>query len=514
MVNSNYSAFDLAKFQTTTADSSDGGTSPQEATDGKVSNDSRWYSNSSSNPHWLQVDLSRPYPVGSAQLFLGKDDSFTVGSFEIQYHESGNWHTIISVANNTATDLNLVFPSVVTAQTFRFYTTQNIARIKEFVLLPPNNGNPHPLGTDIDLNLIDERGPVASSTNGSNFPIKAVDGWVDDNSRWLVGNNTEPHTIEFEIPTEHEVGSLHLYSGFESNGQTSGVLDAFDIEYANGSGWTPIPGGTVSSGAITGNSVSGNTSAELVVNFSSPVSATKFRLTHAKAYGRIREVVVLPANVTDNGDVGYPVGTSVEFAPRPSTNFKDYHDSWYRIAARSNNNSLIVSDTGATQADSSTADEEKNFQLLYIKSLDAYRIRNQDSGRGIEVKDASLDAGAQIVEGDYSAAPHQLWKLQPTQNGYFQIVNVWSGLVLETDSGSPAIVTQQTQDTSSNPVNGQEWIAFFQDDYFKREPEVGLANMARRGVTTGPAMIMTAWVSTNFTPQCSTEKAGRTSHIA
>lgn len=464
-----YPAFDLAKFQKTTASSSDGNTTPSEATDGIVSNDSRWYSNSGVGGHWLEVELTTPYPIGSVQLFLGKDDDLTVASFDLQYHDGLSWQTITSVSGNTATDLNLIFPATIeTATRYRFYTTENVARIKEFVLLPPNDGAGHPLGTDVNLNLASQRAPTASSTYQSNHAINAVDGWVDDNSRWLAPNNNGPHTLDVEIPSIHEVGSIHLYSGYESGGDVLSPLANFDIEYANGSGWTPIPGGTVSSGALTGNSVSGNTSPEVIVTFSSPVQANRLRITFTSSYGRIRELIVLPANVSNTGSAGYPIGTSVTIAPDPPTKYQDYGDDWYRIAARSNNNSLITDANGSSQADASTTDREKRFELLYSYVLDAYRIRNQDTGKTIEVEDASMDPGAAIVEGDYSAAPHQLWRLEPTDGGYFQIVNVWSGMALETDGGSPANVTQQTLDTSANPIDAQEWQPLFQDNYFKK----------------------------------------------
>ena len=463
-----YPALDLAKFQVTLADSSDGGTSPSEATDGIVSNDSRWYSDSS-GPHWLEVQLTTPYPIGSAQLYLGKDDSFTVGSFEIQYHNGSSWQTITSITGNTATDLNLVFPAPIEDGTrFRFYTTESIARIKEFVLLPPNGGAGHPLGTDVNLNLASQRAPIGSSTLQPYHAVDAVDGWVDDDSRWLSNGSGDTHMIEFEIPTIHEVGSLHLYSGFESGGQTASPLANFTIDYANGSGWIPIPGGTVSSGSITGNQITGSTSPELVVDFASPVSANKIRLSFTGGYGRIREFVVLPENVTNTGVPGYPMGTSVVVAPKPDTQFADLGDDWYRIAARSNDNSLISTDTGSSQATAETTNEEKRFQLLYSYASNAYRLRNQDTGKAIEVEQASMDPGASIVEGDYSAAPHQLWRLEPTSSGYFQFVNVWSGMVLETDGGSPAVVTQQPRDVASNPSDSQEWIPLFQDNYFKK----------------------------------------------
>ena len=462
-----FPAINLAKFQRTIADSSGDNTSPEEATDGIVSNDSRWYSDSS-GPHWLEVQLTTAFPIGSAQLFLGKDDSFTVSNFEIQFHDGANWQTIVEVENNSATDLNLVFPyAVYGANRFRFYTTDSIARVKEFVLLPPSGDQGYPLGTDVDLNLASRRSPLVSSIFQSNRPTQAVDGWVDDNSRWLANGTTGPHTIELEIPTIHEVGSLHFYSGYFNGVTDTSPLSSFQIHYANGNGWTPIPGGTVSSGSLTGNLVFGNSSTELVVDFSQPVSANKIRLTFSQAYGRIREIVVLPENVRNDGQQGYEIGTSVQFEPDPRTNFKDFHDSWYRIAARSNGNSLISDRNGSSQADANTSDEAKRFQLLYSYSLDAYRLRNQDSGKVIEVQDASTSPGAAIVEGFYSAAPHQLWRLQPTSDGYYQFENVWSGLVISTDGATPAVVTQEKTD-SGNSIAQREWRPVFQDDYFKK----------------------------------------------
>ena len=463
-----YPALNLAKLQTVSADSLGSSTAASEAVDGIVSNESRWISDSS-GPHWLEVELTAPYPVGSAQLYLGYNDELTVGSFELQYHDGAVWQTITSVTNNTATDLNLIFPSPIeNATRYRFYTTESTARIKEFVLLPPNGGAGHPLGTDVNLNLASLREPDVSSTNSSNYAIRAVDGRVDDSSRWLAANNEGPHTFEAVLTTSNEVGSLHLYTGVDSGGSTESVLASFEIEYYTGSSWVAVPEGTVSSGTMTGNMVTGNTSPELVVEFGAPVDTSRIRIRFSGPYGRFREVVVLPANITDTGAVGYPIGTSVEYAARETQNFKDYHDSWYRLAARSNGSSLVSSETGSSQATGETTNDERWYQLLYSVSLDAYRIRNKGTGNTLEVADASMEAGAAIVEGNYSAAPHQLWRLESTDSGYFQIVNVWSGMVIETDAGSPAVVTQQPRDPSSNPADNQEWDPVFQDDYFKK----------------------------------------------
>jgi len=456
-------AINLALFQHALASSSDGGTIPGEAVDGIVSNDSRWYSASDGEPQWLEIQLKESFTLGSAQLYLGKDDSFSISNFTIQYANGAGWNTISTISGNTSTDLNLVFPAPVVANRFRIHVNSGVMRVKELALFAPNGGSGYPLGTDVTLNLANRRPPTASSVYQSNYAWKAIDGHVDDNSRWLCENSGGPHTYQVELASIHEVGSIHLYSGSGSGSP----LANFDIEYANGSGWTAIPGGTVSSGSISGKRVSGNTSQELIVNFSAPVSANKIRLSFAQPYGRIRELMVMPANVTNTGTPGYPIGAGVRIEARPWQKFKDYHDAWYRLARRGNDSSLLPGESGSTHATAETPQEDKNLQFLYLPAENAYRIRQQSSGKCLEVQGASQSAGALIVLGDYSAAPHQLWKLRATSDGYFQVQNVWSEMVIASDGGNPASISQQPYVSSSVPET-QEWQPKHQSDYFKK----------------------------------------------
>ncbi len=475
-----FATVNMAKFQSITADSNINADSVASfAVDGIVSNDYRWISDNT-GPHWLEVNLSAPYEIGSAHVYLGLDNGSTVSSFSIQYFTGGNWVTAASVTNNTATELKLPFSSTVSGVTrFRFYTTVATARVKELVLLTPGD---FPLGTGVNLNLASQRTAVASSVSGvGNFAINTVDGWVDDNSRWLADSTSGPHTIELNLSssqttsptqpkTSHLVGSLHLYSGFLSSGNVVSPLASFTIEYANGdSGWLPISGGNVSSGTMVGNQISNNTSPALVVNFASPVTATAMRVSFTAPFGRIRELVVLPATNRADGVVGYPIGTSVEFAPKPSTRFEQYGDGFFRINSRVNNNSLVSTATSSSLISGSTISEASQYQLLYSYALDAYRLRNRDTGLAIEVDGASMVSGAAIVEGDFSASPHQLWRLIPTDTGYFQIVNVWSGMALDVDvSGASPVVTQKARDTTTNPANRQEWTTAFVTNNIKK----------------------------------------------
>jgi hypothetical protein len=117
----------LARFQATTVDSvySSSEAPIQNATDGVANNDSRRYVLSGS-PHWLQVQLPLAMTVGSAQVFLGIGDGLTVTNFPIQYLDNAsNWVICpgASITGNTLAERNIVFTSDVTAQVFRFYST-------------------------------------------------------------------------------------------------------------------------------------------------------------------------------------------------------------------------------------------------------------------------------------------------------------------------------------------------------------------------------------------------------
>jgi hypothetical protein len=469
-----FSVTNFALYQSVFADSSVGGAAPHEAVDGMVSNDSRWASDDSGNSS-LAVTLSAPYAIGSAHLYLGFDTTATVSAFSIQHFSGGNWVTLGSVTGNTATEVKVQFASPVTGSTrFRFLTSQSSVRVKEFALLSPGD---HPLGTGVNLNLASVSAPKVSTIYQTNYGIHATDGWVNDNSRWLadgvVAPTTDPHSMEVRLLSPHRVGSFHLYSGAGS--VVTLPLAAFTIEYANQTvagaalDWLPVSGGTVSSGTMTGNSVIGNTSGTLSIQLTTPVIATHFRVNFTQAFGRIREFVVLPATNASTGTVGYPIGTSVNIAPKPTTVFATYGDRYYRINSRVNSNSLISSETVTSQVPGSTTGEEIQYQLLYSYALDAYRIVNKDSNKALEVLGASILAGATVAEGNYSASPHQLWRLLPTDGGFFQIVNVWSGMALDLDvSGTSPVVTQQVRDTNTNPANRQEWQPVFVENNFKK----------------------------------------------
>jgi hypothetical protein len=273
----------------------------------------------------------------------------------------------------------------------------------------------------------------------------------NDLGRWKSASGAGPHTLEVDLQESSRLGSAHLYLGSSGNPTVSN----FTLQYWNGSAWLAIPGGTVA----------GNTNREMRVDFTPPfVSASRVRLYIPDSGSqRVRELLVFAANNTG----GCPLGTDVTFAAPPATKFDTYGDGFWKIVNRGNPNSLIVGPDGASQTQSDSTEEEKYFQLLYDLGSDAFRIRNRDSYRCIAAEGAGQTNGTPVVEvPDYQGMPHELWRFTPAgTQGDFRVVNVWSGLVLETDGGSPAKVTLAP---AASGNTRQYWRLEYQTHYPKK----------------------------------------------
>jgi hypothetical protein len=448
----------LAKFQATTASSSFSTDYPaSNATDGVANNDSRWIS-SLTLPHTLQVQLPLAMTVGSAQVFLGMDDSQTVTNFSIQYLDNAsNWVTCpgASITGNTLNERNIVFTTNVMASLFRFYSTDFRVRVKDFALYPPNGPAGWPLGTDVKINLAGFYGALADSTytfsTTTYYPRQAVDGYVDDNSRWLslFDTNSTGRWLQIDFETTNKIGSAHLYSG---SGVNQNPVTNFTLQYRSGTNWLTIPGAV-----FTNNSTNA-----IVINFTTPVSTDSVRyFTTNTGFQRIRELLIFPAN----GGSNYPLGTGVKIAPRPTQSFTNYHDDFYFLVNRASGNSFVSSTNGAGEATVSSTTDQKSYQLLYNYDSDTYRIRNRASWKCLEVAGASTNDGAAIVEDDYSAMPHQLWKYQYVNGTNLVFINAWSGKAMQSTAG---VVTQQPLTAGSN----QQWGVLYVD-YFPKKGSAG-----------------------------------------
>ncbi len=451
----------LAKYQTVTASSVAGARLASYATDGDAGNDSLWQSQS-----WAfnnaRIDFPFPVEVGSAQVFMGVNDTLPLAKFSIQYLVGSTWTTIpvTNISGNTNVELNFNFPSTITASSFRIIVTDPVIRLREFALYPPNGGSGYPLGTDINLNLAYQRPAVASSFSTGAFPLNAVDGRTHVGSAWqttTVGVNT----LDIEMVAATKVGSVHLYSG----SSTASPLADFTLKYWSGSAWVDIAGG----------GVTGNTSADRIVTFTTPVSTTQVRLEFTKSSTAptvIRELQIFPANT---GNVGYPLGTNINSSGAYAS-YETFNDAFYQIVSPAANRDIAVATGGQPalgQPGVTTA--QTQYQVLLNLSNGTYRLRNRDTGNCLSGAQLSKTAGAALIDAPYIAMPHQDWILEPLGGGLYQIVNAWSGLVIDTLGGATAAGTALVQNAASSATT-QRWQ--FSKDTWAPKKGVGGSSFA------------------------------------
>jgi glucosylceramidase len=86
-----------------------------------------------------------------------------------------------------------------------------------------------------------------------------------------------------------------------------------------------------------------------------------------------------------------------------------------------------------------------------------YRIISHFSGKPIGVNGASTSNGGQIVQWTHDSDPDQQWTLLDAGSGYFNIVNVNSGLALDDTNGSTSNGTQMQQWSLTPGDANQQW---------------------------------------------------------
>jgi hypothetical protein len=457
----------LAKFQSVTSDSAASGMPALFVTDGIVGNANAWQS-SGPGPHWVAITLPLAMTLGSAQLYLGNDDNSPIVNFSLQSWNGSSWVTIpgASFSGNTATVLNVVFSSPVTTSQVRLYSTDPTVTVREIALFGTNSPSGYGIGTDVTLNVAKKCAVTVSSTDGLHYGQNAENGYAgNDYGWWQSANVNGPHTLYVTLPTTTRIGSVHLYSG----SSTAPPVADFTLQSWNGSAWVNIPGGTVSNNSQNG----------LVVTFP-PVATSLVGLSISDNGAQVvRQLAVFAAST---GITNYPIGTDVVTNDPPTTMWQDFSDSFYQILNQTNGNALVASGSGASQAVANGADLTQQFQLLYNYDSDTFRIRNRATWQCLVAANAGNSVGTAVVlENQYYAMPHELWRLQAMGGGYYRIVNVWNGLALQTDGQNPATVTLQPQSADAH----QQWHFNFLANY----PQKGLADY-----NTNWAQMQLSWV--------------------
>ena len=432
------SRVNLAKYQSASADS---GSNAQFATDGSVG--TAWQS-SGAGPHWLAITLPLAMQLGSAQLYLGSDDTGAPSNFSLQYNNGTAWVDVPGAvfAGNTATVRNVAFTSAVTASQVRLYSTDASLKVREIALFATSQ----PIGADVALDLARKRTTAGSSASGSNYAKNAVDGFLGgDSTAWKTANVNGAHSIAVDLGTMQRVGSAHFYSGSAS----AAAVANFRLQYWTGTTWFDIPGGVVS----------GNTQKDLAVTFSAPVSTSQVLLLLTdNGTQTVRELAVFPAST---GITSFPLGTGVTAGDPPTTKWDDLGDNFWKLINRQSSSALVSSATGTGLAVATSTDAEQQYQVLYNIDSDTYRLRNRATGRCLGA------LATTVAEADYHAMPHQLWRIVDAGGGYAWFVNVASGLVLASN-GSAVTLASASTDTA------QQW----QLSFFSTYPKKGVADYA------------------------------------
>jgi hypothetical protein len=429
----------FAKYQKDAASAENGGYRADFAVDGIVSNFHSWRTGAVTGAQTLEITYPRAVTLGSAHLYSGIVASTTSQvwqNFRIQYHDGIGWVDVPGsvTGTNTSPELNILFSSPVTSSRFRLLSsnTGSTSRtVRELAMFPPNpNGSGveqgYPIGTDVTINLAAKRPAVASTIDGTNYAIRAVDGFVDDSSRWLCTAGAPGQTLEIDLLADHAIGSAHLYSGDLAT-QTN-ALGNFTLESWDGTAWQPIPGA-----AITG-----NTNTALAVTFGSTVVTSRVRLvTNDGSAARVAELLLFPPRTG-----GYPLGTNVRVEPPPSAAWNDFSDASHRIRIQPTpDRRLGLIGGSAVFTDNSAGAAAINWQLLLNHSDGSYRIRHLDTGLCLGLAEITRNPGGLVVGETYSGMPHQSWFLEYVSPTKFRLINAYSGLALQPLNGNTALGT-------------------------------------------------------------------------
>ena len=419
------------------------GGNPKYAVDGLVCEESRWITDPVNTAHWLEVDLGGSFQIGSANVITGSWDASPVVNFSLQYWTGSAWVNIpgAAITNNTKTQRQILFSSPVTTTKVRFYSDDDGSiAVKELAVFPPkSDGTAYPIGTEIDIRSGMLPMITADSYNATGQrPYLAYDGYVHDNSRWISANVTTKHWLIYDFVKEREVAYAHIYMGLG----TGSVIANFYMEYWDGSAWQTIPG----------SSVTGNTSSEVFLTFPSTIRTDKVSfVSEDDGNIRIKEIVYLPPN----GGAGYPRGTGVIFGAPPSQAWSDFSDSFYNIRNRAAGLNLKTAPGGKVTIEAADSSFAQQYNILLNIGTDTYRICNRANEHCLEVAGGSLSAGAVVQEGDYVGRPYQQWRLVAA-GSYYELVNVYSGLLLTVNGPGSAAGTGLIQQTDTSST-AQQW---------------------------------------------------------
>ena len=92
------------------------------------------------------------------------------------------------------------------------------------------------------------RAARASSVYGDFTADKAIDGVIDDASRWTSAVSKTPSWLEFDLDAMHALAGVHLYTGVG----TVGAVRDLKVQFWRAGQWVDIPSATVANNQANG----------------------------------------------------------------------------------------------------------------------------------------------------------------------------------------------------------------------------------------------------------------------
>ena len=460
----------LAKYQFSAGRTTNSRFRAAFATDGVVGNMNSWRSQDAWN-QWVEVHFPIPVTIASAHVYSGIDDrpDRVIPRFQIEYPDGEDWITVpgsevgSSQEPNTSSEVAVTFDAPVTSDVFRLFAPgQGARRLKELALFPPNldpvTGAElgFPIGADMELNAAHRRAVFATSANSPHYARNAVDGYAHPASQWQTTLSGE-NTLEIDLQHQTKLGSAHLYSG---DGDGIPPLTDFVLQYWDdeAEAWFEIPG----------SDITGNTEANRIVTFTEEPTANRVRLLfNNTSISSVRQLSIFPANQ----GAGYPLGQDVLAIAPPTQQFHDFGNAFYHLHNQGANLPVAIHDGQPMLSSAEPGTRGHDYQILLNVGTDTYRLRNRATGKVLAGAGLSTEEGLPLEDAAYAAMPHQQWRMVTADANNTYLINVWSGLVIDTQDGATEAGTLLVQ----NPIRGtaSQWWQF---PYQTHLPKKGLAS--------------------------------------
>lgn len=226
----------------------------------------RWFANGTSSPQWVQVNFSGSEAINRIAVYLDDDSAANtlpnrrigtytvcltscVRDFKVQYWDGAAWQDIPSMTytGNTRAVRDETFSSITTSRIRVYMTTGrasdgkfSVAEIKAFRASDGRNV------------ALAGYGSVASASSTAFVPGNAVGNVIDGTdiraSAWARVDFNASYPINEIVVTDYQgpLSALPVNRPDIGTLSTAGYSPDYEVQYWNGTGWIPWPGGSVS----------------------------------------------------------------------------------------------------------------------------------------------------------------------------------------------------------------------------------------------------------------------------